>query len=768
MITITIYQERRTERVLEALRDLSSPRALVIRDGAQLRIPGREVVREDVVLLREGDRVPADATLLESTHLSIDESLLTGESVPVEKTLRAPSVAIQAGDASDRVFAGTLVVKGHGIASVTATGSRTQMGRIGTSLSSLGIEATALQAETRRLVGVFSAVAAVLCLVLGATYLITRGDWLNALLAALTLAMAILPEEFPVVLTVFLALGAWRMSRANVLTRRVAAIEALGAASVLCVDKTGTLTQNRMSVQELHVDGKRIQVNDKDRLTLGPEFSDAIAVSVLASEPQPFDPMERAFHDVAAGRAMLDGELVRRYALSADLLAVTHVWRHADGKLMTVASKGAPESIAALCGLPPAEAQRVLRDASAMAERGLRVLGLAKRELTVAPLPDDPRALAPTFVGLIGLADPLRPTVPAAMRECHEAGVRVVMITGDYPATAIAIARQAGLAELPRIVTGVDLDQMTDEALRTRLATIDVFARVVPEQKLRIVLALKARGDVVAMTGDGVNDAPALKAADIGIAMGGRGTDVAREAASIVLLDDDFGSIVQAIRQGRRIFDNLRKAMSYVVAVHTPIAGLSLLPVLFGMPAVLYPAHILFLEFIIDPACSIAFEAEDAEPEVMRRPPRDPAQSLIGASQLVLALLEGGIALLFTLGVYYYATATGHTEAETRMLAFTGIVLANLSLIFFTRSGGTRVWQHIVARNTSLWWVVAGTLVAYAVVLTIPPLREIFRFGPWSMSDVGVVLPAVLALWLALAVLQGGHSVARRWWGVAQ
>jgi Ca2+-transporting ATPase len=762
IITITIYQERRTERVLEALRDLSSPRALVVRDDVQRRIPGREVVRDDVLILREGDRVPADAALLESPDLTVDESLLTGESLPVHKTARSLSATTPAADASDRVYAGTLVVKGHAIARVLATGERTAMGRIGTSLSALGIEATALQAETRRLVRVFSVIALFLCLVLAVTYVATGGEWLNALLAALTLAMAILPEEFPVVLTVFLALGAWRMSKVNVLTRRVAAIEALGAATVLCVDKTGTLTQNRMTVQQIYVHGEHVEVTDANRAQLSAsKYREAIAISMLASEPQPFDPMERAFHELGAGSGALDGELVHRYPLSPELLAVTHVWRHAGSTRITIAAKGAPESIAALCGLSSEEAHRVLTEAGVMAARGLRVLGLAKREAVDAPLPDNPRALRLSFAGLIGLADPLRATVTAAMRECREAGVRVMMITGDYPVTAVAIAQQAGLATEPRVVTGSELASINDNELRARLSAIDIFARVVPEQKLRIVTALKAQGQIVAMTGDGVNDGPALKAADIGIAMGGRGTDVAREAAAIVLLDDDFGSIVQAIRQGRRIFDNLRKAMSYLVAVHIPIAGLSLLPVLFGMPPMLFPAHILFLEFIIDPACSIAFEAEPPEPDVMRRPPRDAKQPLIGGSELVLALLEGGLALLFTIGIYRYAVATAHTEPEVRLLAFTAVVLANLSLIFFTRSGGKRVWRHIVAGNRSLWWVVVGTLVAYAAVLFMPWLRELFRFSAWSPADIRIVLPALLALWLALAALQRGHALVR-------
>jgi Ca2+-transporting ATPase len=783
IIVISVYQERRTERVIEALRDLSSPRALVIRDDAERRIPGREVVRGDLLVVREGDRVPADARLRDAAGLRVDESLLTGESVPVAKHARRVDGATAHADgapardagtdtasggslhADERLFAGTLVVAGQGLAEVTATGSASEMGRIGESLATLQDESTALQLETRRLVRVLSVAAIALCLLLALVYGLTRGDWLTALLAGLTLAMAILPEEFPVVLTVFLALGAWRMARAHVLTRRASAIEALGAVTVLCVDKTGTLTQNRMAVRELRVGGQALSL-PAGHAPLPEPFAAAARIGVLASEPHAFDPMEQAFHRLApqGGDA---GELIRRYPLATGRLAVTHVWRTPGAGRDVVACKGAPESVLALCNVTGDAAVRVHEQAGAMAERGLRVLALAATEREAhaspgTPLPDDPAALGLRYVGLVGLADPLRASVPEAMRECRAAGVRVVMITGDYPVTAEAIAREAGLAEEPCIVTGSQLEAFDDAALQRRLAGIDVFARVVPAQKLRIVEALKARGEVVAMTGDGVNDAPALRAASIGIAMGGRGTDVAREAAALVLVDDDFGSIVRAIRQGRRIYDNLRKATSYLVAVHIPIAGLGLVPVLLGAPPVLFPAHVVFLEFVIDPACSIAFEAEPAEPDVMRRPPRDRNARLVGGRSLALAVLEGLVALAFTLGLYGAAVAIGRTEPEARLLAFSAIVAANLSLIFFARAGGRRVWRHMVLRNRSLWLIVGGTLAAYAAVLAIPWLRAQFHMAAPSLADASLLLAATIGLWLVLGGLNVLHALRAR------
>ncbi|HSC22145.1 MAG TPA: cation-translocating P-type ATPase [Casimicrobiaceae bacterium] len=751
---IALYQEHKTERVLEALRDLAAPRALVVRDGVERRIPGREVVVDDVLVVREGDRIAADAIVVESSELTVDESLLTGESAAVVKHA-AHADGDGAPDAS-RVFAGTLAVAGHAIARVTAIGEQSRFGHIGRALESLDTQPTALQLEVRRLVLVFSVGAFLLCGVLVAIVGLHAGRWLDALLAGLTLAMAILPEEFPVVLTVFLALGAWRMTRVQVLTRRIAAIEALGAATVLCVDKTGTLTQNRMTIQAVFANGQRVDLRSRGHAPLSDAFARVVRLGTLASEPRPFDPMERAFRDLAP--TTTEAELVRRYPLTRRRLAVIHVWRSARANAIA-AAKGAPETIVALCRLADDAKSVVLEEAAAMAESGLRVLGVADAGVDARALPDDPAAIPFAFAGLVGLADPLRPSVHDAMRECRAAGVRVIMITGDYPVTARAIARDAGLGEQPALVTGRELDAMSDETLATRVAGIDVFARVAPSQKLRIVQALEGRGEIVAMTGDGVNDAPALKAADIGIAMGARGSDVAREAAALVLLDDDFGSIVRAIRQGRTIFDNLRKAMSYLISVHVPIAGMGLAPVLLGAAPVLFPAHVVFLEFVIDPACSIAFEAEPPEPDVMRRPPRSVQRRLLSARPFALALLEGFVALAFTLSIYATAQSLGFAEERTRLLAFTAIVIANLSLILFARSGGRSLRGHLAARNRSLWTILGATIAAYVAVIGLAPLRRLFHVAAPVAADATILAAGTLGLWGALALL--GVAYAR-------
>ena len=767
---ITLYQERKTERALEALRDLSSPRALVIRNGARLRIPGREVVRQDLVMLVEGDRVPADAVVLESAGLAVDESLLTGESVAVRKrrgTADEPRLR-PGGDDSPFVYSGTLVVSGQGVARVRAVGLETELGRIGRALASVATEATGIQRETSYLVRNLAVLGGLLCVAVVVIYGLTRGDWVHGLLAGLTLAMATLPEEFPVVLTIFLALGAWRLSQRRVLTRRVAAVETLGAATVLCVDKTGTLTLNEMEVRALSVAGGRLEVGPEGT-DLPEEFHEVVEFAILASHRDPFDPMEKAFKRL--GTRFLeqtehlheDWTLVREYPLSPALLAMSRVWRSRDTDAYVIAAKGAPEAIADLCHLDPPEMARLSRDVAVLADEGLRVLGVARAEFQPEPLPGGQHDFTFELLGLVGLEDPVRPTAVDAVRECRAAGIRVVMITGDYPGTARNIARQVGL-DTASLTTGADMDGMDDAQLRVAVRDTALFARVVPEQKLRLVEAFKANGEIVAMTGDGVNDAPALKAAHIGIAMGGRGTDVARESASLVLLDDDFTSIVRAVRLGRRIFDNLQKAMAYIMAVHVPIAGMSLLPVLFRWPLALFPVHIVFLELIIDPACSVVFEAEAAETDVMKRPPRNPGDRLFGWRTLGVSLAQGVVALTLVVAIYGVSLAGGAPEGEARALAFTTLILSNLGLIFANRSWSQTIVSRIRVRNRALWLVTAGALAFLVLALSVPAMRDLFRFEPLTPVEaaVAVALGVGSILWFEILKLANGRRAGAR------
>jgi Ca2+-transporting ATPase len=742
IIGITFYQERKTEHALLALRELSSPRALVIRDGERRRIAGREVVRGDLVVLAEGDRIPADGLVLESRNLTADESLLTGESVPVRKVTAHRDVAMEhpGGDDQPFIFSGTLVAQGRGIARITATGPRTELGKIGKALETLRQEDTHLQRETNRLVRFLAVASLFLCAFVAVAYGYTRGDWLRGVLAGLTLAISMIPEEFPVVLTIFLALGAWRISRQRVLTRRMPAIETLGSATVLCVDKTGTLTLNRMTVEKLFAGGEYLNVPSHRENQLPEKFHQTVEFSILASSRDPFDPMEKAFlqlgdqYSFSTNHLHPERALAREYPLSSGLPAMSRAWETPGSAGYLVAAKGAPEAIISLCRLGALEERKLLAATEEMAASGLRVLGVARAHCAGA-LPDDQRTFKFSFVGLVGLADPLRPSVPAAVKGCYAAGIRVIMITGDYPVTATNIAAQIPLRNATDVITGPELRKMSDSELERRIRTVNIFARVVPEQKLQLIHALRATGEVVAMTGDGVNDAPALKAADIGVAMGARGTDVAREAAAMVLLDDDFSSIVNAIRLGRRIYDNLKKATSYILALHVPIAGLSLVPVLVGWPLILMPLHVLFLELVTDPACSIAFEAEPEEANVMKRPPRDPRERLFPRDRVMLSLLQGLAVLLCVLAVYAVARQWGHDETDCRTLAFATLVVGNVALIFTNRSWTNTIWETQRTPNPALWWIVGGALAVLALMFYVPFLRVFFRFSVMHPAD---------------------------------
>lgn len=750
-VSITVIQETRSERVLESLRDIASPRALVVRGGQRKRIPGREVVRGDAMVLLEGDRVPADGVLVAAGGLVIDESLLTGESVAVHKAAmqKPPDMARPGGEGTPFVYSGTLVVGGEGTAIVRATGPRSELGRIGQALGSIAPEPPRLQTETRQLVRVFAAFGIAASLLVILLYGLVHGDWLQAVLGGIALGMSMLPEEFPLVLTAFMVMGAWRLSRARVLTRRAAAIEMLGSATVLCTDKTGTLTENRMTIAELRTRGGGWHRNGDVPGDMVP----LLEAAMLASAREPSDPMERAIAEVASRAALHEGRvLVRRYGLQAKLLAMTNVWSDAASGELRVMAKGAPETIAALCRLDAVELAWLRGAVDEMAREGIRVLGVARAN-HVGALPESQSSFAFRFLGLIGFSDPLRSNVPDAIGECDSAGVRVVMITGDYPMTARAIAERAGLPH-DTAVDGTELARLDQPALRELLRSARVFARIMPEQKLRIVEALKANGEIVAMTGDGVNDAPALKAAHIGIAMGGRGTDVAREASSIVLLDDDFGSIVHTIRLGRRIYDNLRKASAYIVAVHVPIAGLALLPLLLGLPLMLLPVHIAFLEMVIDPACSIVFEAEPGERDLMRRPPRPAESRLLSKAMAGWGLLQGGLALGAVAAVLLAGVARAMPEDELRALMFTTLVLINVSLILVNRSFSSSLLAALRRRNTFLWVLLSLVAAVLTLALTWPPAMALFRFGPLHLDDLAVSAGAGVAVLIVMELVK--------------
>jgi Ca2+-transporting ATPase len=598
-------------------------------------------------------------------------------------------------------------------------------------LSRVQREPTSVHVQTRRLVRFVAILGIGASIAITLLYGLILGQWMNGVLAGIALAMALLPEEFPLVLTVFFALGAWRMAQRHVLARRPAAIEALGAATVLCTDKTGTLTENRMHVAAVSCGGRRYDAG----APWPPETAELLLHAALATKHDPVDPMDRAlqstgFHPAAGSKRL------QEYPFRPDLPLFATVWSESGGpSTVRIAVKGAPETVARLCALDAQALRGIQEEIDRLAANGLRVLGVAGATQGQAP-PDDPRELSVHWMGLVAFADPLRPTAAAAIAECRAAGIAVRMITGDHPATAMAIARQAGI-DSDAIITGAELETMSEAHLRERIAHVAVFARINPQQKLRIVEALKSNGEVVAMTGDGVNDAPALKAAHIGVAMGGRGTDVAREAASLVLLDDDFSSLVAAVRHGRRIYDNLRKATGFIIAVHVPIAGLALLPILLGWPTLLHPIHIVFLELIIDPVCSIVFEAQADEPDIMSRPPRDPREPMFRRQDVLRSLALGMTALFFVTSVFYAGLMSSAGPEVARSMAFVALVSCNFGLVFVTRRERNDRGPHNRALRRTL--LIAVTVLA--LVMAVPAVRTLFAFG----------IPPPLSLLLAVA-----------------
>ena len=740
-VTISIVQETRSERGIESLRNLASPRALVVRDGIRQRIAGREVVPGDLMIVGEGDRIAADAILVDGPDVLVDESLLTGESVPVRKrsTPNELSWGSPGGDDLPFLFAGTLVAHGSGTARVVATGLRSEMGKIGRALQTITLEQPRLQAQLSWLVRDFAFVGIVVAGLAVLLFGLFRGSWLKAALGGIAIGMSVLPEEIPLVLAVFMAMGAWRISRARVLTRRAAAIETLGAATVLCTDKTGTLTENRMRIALVISGGEVWQHGQSSR---SPSIEAVLYAALGASAPVPTDPMDRAIHEaVVAVETAARRKLMHSYGIQPDLFATTNLWTGTDDVTMSAYAKGAPEAIADLCRLSETSRAELLRQVDEYAAQGMRLLAVAEAPPDAAchDPPGSPREIPFNYGGLIGFADPLRPSVPGAVRECLSAGVRVIMITGDYPATAMAIAQQAGI-DGGGVLTGEQVETLSDGDLAQAMKSVSVFARIRPRQKLRLVEALKRDGEIVAMTGDGVNDAPAMKAAHIGISMGRRGTDVAREASSLVLLDDDFTSIVSTIRLGRRIYDNLRKAIQYIIAVHIPIAGLALLPFLFGLPLVLMPVQIALLEMVIDPACSVVFEAEAEEGDVMSRPPRRPDAPVLSRVVIIWSAVQGLAALGIVALSLFLGTQLRMPETDLRAFAFTTLVLMNIGLILVNRSLRSSLSEALLRPNGTLWALVAAVLAVLSLAVYWPPAQILFGFGPLHLDDLTVCL----------------------------
>lgn len=739
---LVIFQDARSERALKALNALAEPQARVIRNGVTRSVPSGDLVPGDIVLLGEGGRIPADSVLVDGDALEVDESALTGESSssakkPAGAQLLSNELQPPGEAETSSLFAATLIVRGQGVARIVRTGTSTEVGRIGVELGEAVEEPTLVQRDVRRLVGIIGVLAVGFCLAVALVYGLLRGDWLAGALSGLTLAISLVPEEFPMVLTIFMALGSLRLARHNVLVRRSAVVETLGATTLLCVDKTGTITENRMALRSVWRSGQRFELSGGRPAGADP----VVHAAQLASALRPHDPMDLAVHNACSERP--SGSPLRSYPLRPDFLAFVQVWPTAGGGVI-YAAKGAHEALVPLCDREQGDEAEAA--AHELGSEGMRVLAVATAQFEDDPQLE-PAAIRYRLEGLLGFEDPVRSDVPQALAEAQRAGVSVAMITGDFPATALASARTAGISTTGGVVTGADLAKAADVPVEAR-----IFARIMPGQKLALVQAFRQAGHVTAMTGDGINDAPALAAADIGIAMGLRGTDVAREAADLILLDDRFASIVRGIALGRRIFANLRRAMTYITAVHIPVAGLALIPILVGLPPMLFPMHLVLLELLIDPLCSIVFEGERSESGAMQRPPRRRDERLFGRSELTLAIVQGSVVLASVFAFYAWLNASNVGEQIARAGAFVALVTGHLSLALAESSSFGR---PLLARGRGVFWaIVAGAVLLVTASLTVPFLLEVLRFAMPPLS--------ILAMGMSIGLVSGGWSFVLR------
>ena len=746
IISIEVIQEWKTDKTLNALKDLSAPHITVLRDGIEKVINSADLVPGDIMYISEGVKIPADGIVMRASTLCVDESSLTGEAEGVWK------IATENKDTTsadywriDYCYAGTLVTQGTGIILVDKIGSQTEYGKIGQNVVSAPDNPTPLEKQTGKLVKLCAGIAAVLFVFVGVvTYFnipdhLFRDRIIESILSGVTLAMAMIPEEFPVILTVFLSMGAWRLAKKQSLVRKLPSVETLGAVSVLCVDKTGTITMNQMTVRD-----NWSLTNDPQRLT---------QIMGMGCKSDAYDPMEKAMISYCEKQGLtratlFGGELIKEYAFTDELKMMGHVWK--NGNNIVVAAKGSPERILTICNLTAEERKIAENKILEMSSQGLRVIAVGQMLLNNAKdIPDTLIECSLQLCGMVGLADPPRESVKEDIKTCTKAGVRVVMITGDNGITASSIAKQINMPNSDKIITGDELNKMSDEELRERIKDVSVFSRVVPEHKMRIVKAFKENGEIVAMTGDGVNDAPALKYADIGIAMGKRGSEVSREAADLILLDDNFSTIVDTIKDGRRIYDNIRKAVGYVFTIHIPIAFASLFAPLLGIsPAslLLLPLHVVLLELVIDPTCSIVLERQPAEQDIMERSPRNPNEKLLTAKTLFKSVMQGFVIFGASFGTYFAFLKQYPDDAPiARAMGLSIILLANVLLVQVNSSNSEFAIKSFMRliKDKVMWAVSLGTIIGLIVML-YTPLCDFLKLAPLSLNQLG--LAALIAV----------------------
>lgn len=756
IISIDVIQEWKTDKTLTALKDLSAPHITVIRDGEKKIISSSDLVPGDVMLIYEGVKIPADGIIVRCADLCVDESSLTGEAEGVWKVTAENCEPSEDYWRKDCCYAGTLITQGTATVVVEKTGEKTEYGKIGAGVASAETEDTPLQKQTAKLVKTCALIAAVLFVLVGIFTWMDIPDHTfkarltESILSGVTLAMAMIPEEFPVILTVFLSMGAWRLAKQHSLVRKLPSVETLGEVSVLCVDKTGTITMNQMEVQELW--------------SVGCAESEMVEIMGMGCETEAYDPMEKAMlrccESKGITREMLfDNEFIREYAFTNEAKMMGHVWL--KNSKIVIAAKGSPESIVSICELTDKERDEVLERSRNLSSKGLRVIAVA----SACPesrdnIPETLQECRLNLMGIVGLADPPRESVKDDIAVCKRAGIRVIMITGDNGVTASSIAKQIGISGYENIITGAMIEKMTDNELQEAVKSVSIFSRVVPEHKMKIVKALKANGEIVAMTGDGVNDAPALKYADIGIAMGKRGSEVSREAADLILMDDNFSTIVETVRDGRRIYDNIRKAVGYVFTIHIPIAFSALIGPFIGIAPsalLLLPLHVVLLEVLIDPTCSVVLERQPEETDIMDRKPRDTTEKLLTAKLMIKSITQGIFVLAASFGLYLLVLNDMESNATTaRAMGLTVIMLANLFLVQVNSSEYDFALTSIrrLAKDRVMWLINIGTLLMIAVIL-YSPLFGLFKLAPLTMKELLAVIATafVSVFWIELVKL---------------
>ncbi|WP_118953486.1 cation-translocating P-type ATPase [Taibaiella helva] len=742
--TISWYQERRSRNALNALKKLSQPLCKVIRSGSERAVGSDELVVGDIIIMEEGSIVPADGVIIHANDFSVNESMLTGESLPVFKNTVLED---------HFVYRGTMVTSGQALVRITATGNRTRLGTIGKSLERIGNERSPLETRMRNFVRKMAVVGGVVFLAIWGINYWRNAEFLDSLLKSLTLAMSILPEEIPVAFTSFMALAAMRLMRKRIVVKQIKTVETLGSATVICTDKTGTITRNKMTLAAIYEAGSA-QIQDPGA-PLNEAECELIRMAMWASEPLPFDPMDIALHEAYA-RLFAEDEravytMIHEYPLSGKPPMMTHVFGDSSGHRI-IAAKGAPEALIDVCGLDEGNKERAYAAIDRLAQQGYRVLGVGSAIYPGNEFPQQQQDLPFSFMGLVAFSDPPKENIDAVLKDFYKAGIEVKIITGDNEITTRSIARSIGLQGYDRSIGGAELMKMNDHDLERCVSDKMIFTRMFPEAKLRVINALKRTGAIVAMTGDGINDGPALKAAHIGIAMGKKGTEIARQAAALVLLDDDLTGMVEAIAMGRRIYTNLKKAIRYIISIHIPIILTVLVPLLFNWryPNILSPVHVIFLELIMGPTCSVIYENEPMEPNAMQQKPRPYSADLFNFSELALSIVQGLVIALAVLASYWYGVFRGYDIAAVRTLVFITLVSANIMLTLINRSFYYPVWATLRYKNRMIPFIIGLTITLVVLVIWLLPVRNFFGLTLLPLSELcgSILLGLCSVAWL--------------------